>query len=212
MVSPWSNEGMSVTTFAVSTAVWLVVVQGLSAGLGGHLTGRLRTKWVGIHTDEVYFRDTAHGFLAWAVATGRIRAGFGAWKCRPRRGSSCDDSLRRRGHGRCRRLSHRTSPRPRMPTVSHWTARPAVIVATTIFRPAFKVSMARPVGKKLPVFTGNSAMRSAPSRPTPWGYFSIIKRRHSKQILCASSHLQQIRRPEAHNDSGMLSRAYVRPA
>ena len=38
-------------------------------GLGGYLTGRLRTKWVGIRTDEVFFRDTAHGFLAWALAT-----------------------------------------------------------------------------------------------------------------------------------------------
>lgn len=69
MISPWSSQGVSVTTFAVSTAIWLIVVQWLSAGLGGYLTGRLRTKWVGIHTDEVYFRDTAHGFLAWALAT-----------------------------------------------------------------------------------------------------------------------------------------------
>lgn len=69
MVSPWSGSGTSVTTFAVSTAVWLVVVQWLSSGLGGYLTGRLRTKWVGVHTDETYFRDTAHGFLAWALAT-----------------------------------------------------------------------------------------------------------------------------------------------
>ncbi|CCV09825.1 hypothetical protein [Mesorhizobium sp. STM 4661] len=69
MVSPWSGAGASVTTFAVSTAVWLIVVQWLSSGVGGYLAGRLRTKWVGIHTDEVYFRDTAHGFLAWALAT-----------------------------------------------------------------------------------------------------------------------------------------------
>ncbi|TIW66119.1 MAG: hypothetical protein E5V60_13685, partial [Mesorhizobium sp.] len=69
MVSPWSAAGASATTFAVSTAVWLVVVQWLSSGVGGYLTGRLRTKWVGIHTDETYFRDTAHGFLAWALAT-----------------------------------------------------------------------------------------------------------------------------------------------
>ena len=33
----------------------------------GYLAGRLRTKWVDIHTDEVYFRDTAHGLLVWAV-------------------------------------------------------------------------------------------------------------------------------------------------
>ncbi|TPL93579.1 hypothetical protein [Mesorhizobium sp. B2-3-12] len=69
MVSPWSGSGASVTTFAVSTAIWLVIVQWLSSGVGGYLAGRLRTKWVGIHTDEVYFRDTAHGFLAWALAT-----------------------------------------------------------------------------------------------------------------------------------------------
>ncbi|GLQ81331.1 hypothetical protein GCM10007881_48520 [Mesorhizobium huakuii] len=69
MVSPWSGSGASITTFAVSTAVWLVIVQWLSSGVGGYLAGRLRTKWVGIHTDEVYFRDTAHGFLAWALAT-----------------------------------------------------------------------------------------------------------------------------------------------
>jgi len=69
MVSPWSGSGASVTTFAVSTAIWLVVVQWLSSGVGGYLAGRLRTKWVGIHTYEVYFRDTAHGFLAWALAT-----------------------------------------------------------------------------------------------------------------------------------------------
>ena len=69
MVSPWSMEGAAVGTVATSTAIWLVVVQWLSSGLGGYLTGRLRTKWVDVHTDEVMFRDTAHGFLAWALAT-----------------------------------------------------------------------------------------------------------------------------------------------
>lgn len=69
MVSPWSGESAGLTTVAVSTAVWLVVVQWLSSAVGGYLTGRLRTRWVGIRTDETFFRDTAHGFLAWAVAT-----------------------------------------------------------------------------------------------------------------------------------------------
>ena len=69
MVSPWSNSGVGVTTFAVSTAIWLIVVQWLSSALGGYLTGRLRTRWAGVHTDEVFFRDTAHGLLMWAVAT-----------------------------------------------------------------------------------------------------------------------------------------------
>jgi hypothetical protein len=68
-VSPWPNFGTSATTFTVMTAVWLIVTQWLASGLGGYLTGRLRTKWVGLHTHEVFFRDTANGFLTWAAAT-----------------------------------------------------------------------------------------------------------------------------------------------
>jgi hypothetical protein len=75
MVSPWSGESSSLAAVGAAAAVWLIVVQWLSAGLGGYLTGRLRTKWVGIHTNEVFFRDTAHGFLAWAAAT-LLVAGF----------------------------------------------------------------------------------------------------------------------------------------
>lgn len=40
--------------------------------VGGHLAGRLRTKSVGVHDHEVFFRDTAHGFVTWAVATGVV--------------------------------------------------------------------------------------------------------------------------------------------
>ena len=68
-VSPWSWSNPSPTTFGVVAAIWLIVTQWLASGLGGYLTGRLRTKWVGIRTEEVFFRDTAHGFLAWALAT-----------------------------------------------------------------------------------------------------------------------------------------------
>jgi hypothetical protein len=53
----------SPTTFTVSAGLWLIGTQWLSAALGGYLTGRLRTKWVGIRTDEVYFRDTHMAFL-----------------------------------------------------------------------------------------------------------------------------------------------------
>ena len=67
-VSPWPNSGVTATTFGVMTAIWLIVVQWISSALGGYITGRLRTRWTGLHTDEVHFRDTAHGFLAWAVA------------------------------------------------------------------------------------------------------------------------------------------------
>src|SRR5687768_16085892 len=68
-VSPWANEGVSGTTLGVSTILWLTFTQLAASAMGGYLAGRLRTKWVAVHTDEVYFRDTAHGFLAWAVAT-----------------------------------------------------------------------------------------------------------------------------------------------
>jgi hypothetical protein len=68
-VSAWPNSGASATTFTVMTAIWLIVVQWVASGLGGYLAGRLRTKWVGTHTHEVFFRDTAHGFITWSVAT-----------------------------------------------------------------------------------------------------------------------------------------------
>jgi len=61
-VSPWSNSGASAATFTILTAVWLIIVQWVSSGLGGYLTGRLRTQWVDVHTHEVFFRDTAQGF------------------------------------------------------------------------------------------------------------------------------------------------------
>jgi hypothetical protein len=68
-VSAWPNAGASATTFTISAGIGLIVVQWLSSALGGFVTGRLRTKWTGLHTHEVFFRDTAHGFLSWALAT-----------------------------------------------------------------------------------------------------------------------------------------------
>jgi hypothetical protein len=68
-MSPWTHTGASATTVGALAAVWFIVVQWLSSGLGGYLTGRLRTKWVGTHTHEVFFRDTTHGFVTWSVAT-----------------------------------------------------------------------------------------------------------------------------------------------
>jgi len=65
-VSPWSG-GSVATAVGVAAITWLVVTQIIASAMGGYLAGRLRTKWVNVHTDEVYFRDTAHGFLVWAV-------------------------------------------------------------------------------------------------------------------------------------------------
>jgi hypothetical protein len=53
----------------VSTILWLTLTQLVASGMGGFLVGRLRTKWIAVHMDEAHFRDTAHGFLAWAVAS-----------------------------------------------------------------------------------------------------------------------------------------------
>ena len=68
-VSPWANEGVSAKSLGISTIVWLAFTQIVASGLGGYIAGRLRVKWAYMHGDEVYFRDTAHGFLAWCVAT-----------------------------------------------------------------------------------------------------------------------------------------------
>ena len=66
-VSLGSNTGLSAATVGTAAIVWLILMQLMSASMGGYLAGRLRTKWASIHTDEVYFRDTANGFLVWAV-------------------------------------------------------------------------------------------------------------------------------------------------
>lgn len=67
-VSPWSSQGVSAETFGVSTIAWITFTQLAASGLGGYLAGRLRHRWGRVHTDELYFRDTAHGFLAWSIA------------------------------------------------------------------------------------------------------------------------------------------------
>ena len=68
-VSPWAQEGISGKAFGLSTIAWLTFTQLAAAGMGGYLAGRLRRQWLDTHVDEVYFRDTAHGFLAWGLAT-----------------------------------------------------------------------------------------------------------------------------------------------
>lgn len=68
-ISPWSDAGVSASTFKVSAGIYLVLVAVMSSAIGGYLAARLRTKWTGIHTNEAFFRDTAHGLIAWAFAT-----------------------------------------------------------------------------------------------------------------------------------------------
>lgn len=76
-LSPWHSAGQSATAFGFAAIVWVCVTQILTSGLGGYLAGRLRHRWPAVETDEVYFRDTAHGFLSWALAT-LVTAGLAA--------------------------------------------------------------------------------------------------------------------------------------
>ncbi len=73
-ISPWPGHGVTAKEFAITTAIWLVVMQWVSSGVGGYITGRLRTRWIGTHTHEVFFRDTAHGLVMWSLATVLVAA------------------------------------------------------------------------------------------------------------------------------------------
>ena len=69
-VSPWPGVGARPTTFTIGAGLWLVITQWLSAAVGGYLAGRLRVRWHGLHTDEVFSKAIAgypsvfaHGML-----------------------------------------------------------------------------------------------------------------------------------------------------
>src|SRR4051812_37491925 len=68
VASPWANSSPSSTTISVVAGVSLCLISLMASALGGFIAGRLRTRWVGLHSDETYFRDSAHGFVAWAFA------------------------------------------------------------------------------------------------------------------------------------------------
>ena len=68
-VSPWRHEGAEGSTIGIGAIIWSIVMEIIAFGIGGYVAGRLRTKWADIHGDEVYFRDTAHGFVTWALGT-----------------------------------------------------------------------------------------------------------------------------------------------
>jgi hypothetical protein len=74
-ISSWPRRGISRGSLTVMTAVALIVTQWVASCAGGYLAGRLRTRWIGTHTHEVFFRDTAHGFITWCVATIIIACG-----------------------------------------------------------------------------------------------------------------------------------------
>src|ERR1035441_736579 len=67
MGSPWWNVGANASAIGKAAIAWFIVTEIISSALGGYIAGRLRTKWVQVHNDEVYFRDTAHGLVVWSV-------------------------------------------------------------------------------------------------------------------------------------------------
>jgi hypothetical protein len=68
VISPWSPSNPSLTAIAAATIIWLIVVHWIGSAVGGFLAGRLRATNAPQGADEVMFRDTAHGFVTWALA------------------------------------------------------------------------------------------------------------------------------------------------
>ncbi len=69
-LSPWASSGCD-AVLQSEPARWRAACDRRSRVVRTrrlHRGARLRTRWVSVHTHEVYFRDTAHGFLVWAVA------------------------------------------------------------------------------------------------------------------------------------------------
>jgi hypothetical protein len=70
VISPWSGlPDITTTKAALVGGIYMAVTAVMASALGGYVTGRLRVRWTRAPLDEVYFRDTAHGVLAWAFAT-----------------------------------------------------------------------------------------------------------------------------------------------
>lgn len=77
MVTPWSDSGVSAGTFKIAAGAYLVLTAIISSVVGGYIAGRLRSKWTDAPRQEVLFRDTAHGMVAWAFATVALVAVLG---------------------------------------------------------------------------------------------------------------------------------------
>jgi hypothetical protein len=67
-MSPFAGDGLSITAIGTVTVLWLILTQIFASVAGGYIAGRVRSRW-SIHRDEVFFRDTVHGLLTWAVAS-----------------------------------------------------------------------------------------------------------------------------------------------
>lgn len=68
LTSAHRNSGVSVTTLAISAALWLVMVHIWSFTVGGYLAGRL-SDVPDLDPQETQFRAGANGFMVWALGT-----------------------------------------------------------------------------------------------------------------------------------------------
>ena len=137
-ISPWAGSGVSATTFSIGTGVYLIVMAMLASTIGGYIAGRLRKRWTGVHTDEVFFRDTAHGFLSWGCAVVLSAALLGAAGTAIVSGMGAGLSQRNPSEG-----------------------TPAAIYVDELFRPA---PGAAPVGQTVGQAPADAALRSEVGR------------------------------------------------
>jgi hypothetical protein len=68
LTSAHRGSGVSVTTLAIATALWLVMIHVWSFTVGGYLAGRL-SEVPDPDPQESRFRAGANGFMVWAVGT-----------------------------------------------------------------------------------------------------------------------------------------------
>jgi hypothetical protein len=66
LTSPWPSSGARLWVVALAVGWWAVAVQIASFAAGGYLAGRMRSRWAE-SSEESDFRDSAHGFMVWAV-------------------------------------------------------------------------------------------------------------------------------------------------
>jgi hypothetical protein len=62
----WRDASLALVALS---GLYLIVAALISYGVGGYVTGRLRTRLSGGTPDEIEFRDGMHGAAAWALAT-----------------------------------------------------------------------------------------------------------------------------------------------
>jgi hypothetical protein len=63
--STWRDTSVALATIG---GLWLLLTALASFGLGGYVAGRLRASWRSAATDEIEFRDGAHGVIVWGLA------------------------------------------------------------------------------------------------------------------------------------------------